>query len=280
MSIARTAEALHLTPPAVSIQIRQLSEAAGQSLLEKVGKQIYLTAAGEMVASACRDLISRMEQLEQELDAHQGLKKGSLRLAVITTAQYFIPRLLGHFCAKYAGIDTSLFIGNRKAILERLARNQDDLYILGQPADKPKVTAVPFAPNPLVAIAHPEHPLAGEPAIPPARLGNEPFIAREQGSGTRLACQDFFRRHKTELKIRMELGSNEAVKQTVAGHLGISILSKSAIHAELARGEIALLDVRGLPLERQWYLVYPEKKFLTPAAMVFQKFLISQYENL
>ena len=279
MSITRTAEALHLTPPAVSIQVRQLAEAAGQPLIEQVGKKLYLTDAGKATALASRDLFERMERLTQELAALQGLEKGSLRLAIITTAKYFVPRLLGEFSEQHPDIDVSLFVGNRKAILDRLSQNKDDLYILGQPPKNLKLTATPFALNQLVAIAYPKHPLAGKPAIPPAHLGEESFIAREQGSGTRLAYEDFFRQHKTELRIKMELESDETIKQTVAGRLGISILAKSTVEAELARGDLVLLNVKGLPLKRQWYVVYPEKKFLAPVARAFQAFLISQYKD-
>jgi len=276
MSVARTAEALHLTPPAVSIQVKHLSEAAGQPLLERVGKRLYLTPAGELVADACHDLFARMERLSQDLAALSGVEKGSLRLAIITTAKYFVPRLLGDFCTGHPGIEVSLFVGNRQAVLERLAHNQDDLYVLGQPPGQVRVTALPFAPNPLVAIAYPGHPLAGERAVSPPRLAQEPFIAREQGSGTRLACEEFFQHHRAPLNLRMELGSNEAIKQTVAGRLGVSILSKSAVRAELASGEIVLLDVQGLPLQRRWYLVHPEKKRLTPAASAFHGYLTSR----
>ena len=279
MSVARTAEAMHMTPPAVSIQVKQLSETVGLPLLEQVGKQLYLTDAGKTVAVACHDLFDRLERLSQDLAMNQGLQKGSLRLSIITTAQYFIPHLLGDFCAQHPGIDVSLSVGNRQSILERLAHNRDDLYILGQPPDNIKVTALPFAPNPLVAIANPDHPLAGEKAIPPRRLGEESFIAREEGSGTRLAYEDFFRRNKTGLKIRMELGSNEAVTQAVAGRLGISILSQSTVRAEVASGQLAVLDVQGLPLQRNWYVVHLQKKHQTPASMAFQDFLLSQPET-
>lgn len=279
LSIARTARNLHLTPPAISIQVKQLSETIGEPLLEQVGKKLFLTEAGKLVAATCRDVFDRLEQLTQELANNQGMQSGSLRIAIITTAQYFTPRLLGDFCTQHPGIDVDLSIGNREAILERMHNNEDDLYILGQPPKDVRATAVPFAPNPLVAIAYAEHPLAGETDIPPQRLGEEPFIAREKGSGTRLATEDFFHQHKTELRIRMALGSNEAVKQAVAGRLGISLLSGSTMHAELTSGELVLLDVQGLPLERQWYVVNLEQKFLTPAALAFRSFLTSYYAD-
>ena len=277
MSITRTAQMLHLTPPAVSIQVKQLAEAAGQPLVEQVGKKLYLTEAGEAVASACRDVSARMERLVQELAAIQGLEKGTLSVSILTTAKYFVPELLGQLSAQHPGIEVSLFVGNRKAILDRLAHNQDDLYILGQPPENLGVVTLPFAPNPLVAIAHPEHPLAGKKNIPPQRLAEEPFIARERGSGTRLGCEAFFRRHDTTPRVRMELGSNEAIKQTVAGRLGISIIAKITVEAEIGRGNLAILDVEGLPLERQWHLVHPEHKVLAPAALAFKDFLLSQH---
>lgn len=275
MSVAQTAKALHLTPPAVSIQVKQLAEAVGEPLFEQIGKRLYLTETGKVVAAACRDIFDRLELLSQDLAAMQGLQKGVLRLAALTTAQYFIPRLLGDFSRQYPDLEVSLFVGNREAILERLAQNRDDLYILGQPPEGIRIAAEPFADNLLVAIAYPGHPLVGRKRIAPKRLGREPFIAREQGSGTRLACENFFRGHQVSLNIRLELGSHEAVKQAVAAGLGISIVSKSAVQAELASGEIALLNVAGLPLQRQWYVVRPEKKIQTAAAKAFHDFLTS-----
>lgn len=277
MSITRTAKALHLTPPAVSIQVKQLAEAAGQPLVEQVGKKLYLTEAGETVASACRDVSARMERLAQELAAIQGLEKGSLSVSILTTAKYFVPQLLGILSEQHPGIEVSLFVGNRTAILDRLAHNQDDLYILGQPPENLGVVSIPFAANPLVAIAHPQHPLAAKKKISPKRLAEEPFIARERGSGTRLGCEAFFQRNDTAPRIRMELGSNEAIKQTVAGRLGVSIIAKITVEAEVARGNLVILDVKGLPLERQWHLVYLENKVLAPAAQAFKEFLISRH---
>ncbi len=274
MSVARTARVMHLTPPAISIQVKQLAEAVGQPLMEQVGKQLYLTETGKIVAAACRDIFDRLELLSQDLAAVEGLRKGCLRLAALTTAQYFIPRMLSAFSEEYPELDVALFVGNREAILDRLSRNEDDLYILGQPPDSSRILAEPFAPNPLVAIACPDHPLVGRRRVTPKRLAKESFIAREHGSGTRLACESFFARHGVALNVRLELGSNEAVKQSVAAGLGVSIVSRSAVQAELSSGEIALLDVAGLPLERQWYVVRPEKKVQTAAARAFQSFLL------
>lgn len=274
LSFARAAEELHLTPPALSIQVKQLADVIGQPLFEQIGKKISLTPVGSLSWATCRDVLDRLELLAQELAALQGLEKGSLKIATLATAKYFIPRLLGEFCVQHPGIDTALYMGNREALLERLARNQDDLYILGQPPESLHVISVPFADNHLVVIANPEHPLAVEKDIAPSRLKDLPFIQREPGSGTRLAAEKFFDRYRITLKTRMELGSNEAVKQVVAGGLGIAVLSASTLRVELSSGELVVLDVHGFPLDRKWYMVYPEGKHISPACKVFMDYLL------
>lgn len=279
LSVTRTAQELHLTPPAVSIQIKQLSETLGLPLTEQLGKRLYLTPAGKILAEACRDVLDRLERASQDFAELQGLEKGVLRLAILTTTKYLIPRLLGAFCAAHPGIEVSLMVGNRQTLLSRLKDNLDDLYVLGQPPQKLRVQATPFAHNPLVAVAYPEHPLAGKMRIPAAQLAREPFIYREPGSGTRLACEGFFREQELEVGVRMELASNEAIKQTVAGKLGIAILSQHTVRAELASGELVILDVAGLPLMRQWHLVFPEGKQLTQAALTFQDMLLQLAEQ-
>lgn len=276
LSFARAAEELYLTPPAISIQVKQLADVIGQPLFEQIGKKISLTPAGNASWATCRDILDRLEQLSQELAALQGLEKGSLKIATLATAKYFIPRLLGKFCIKHPGVDASLYMGNREALLDRLARNQDDLYILGQPPENLSVVSTPFADNHLVVIASPDHPLSREKDIAPSRLKNIPFILREPGSGTRLASEKFFELHGVTLKARMELGSNEAVKQVVAGGLGIAVLSASTLRAELSTGELVILDVRGFPLNRKWYMVYPTGKYLTPATKVFMKYITEE----
>lgn len=275
MSFARAAEELYLTPPALSIQVKQLAEIIGHPLFEQIGKKISLTAAGEISWATCRDVLNRLDQLTQELAALQGLEKGTLKLATLATVKYFIPRLLGDFCAKHPGIDIVLFIGNRESLLDRLARNQDDLYILGQPPEHMNVITEPFADNLLVVVASPSHPLAQEKDIDPARLRDVSFILREPGSGTRLAFEKFFEQLGFELNVRMELGSNEAVKQVVAGGLGVAVLSASTLRAELASGELTILDIRGLPLRRKWHAVYPIGKQLTPSSKAFMEYLFN-----
>jgi DNA-binding transcriptional LysR family regulator len=280
MSFARAAEELHLTPPALSIQVKQLADAAGEPLVEQIGKKIHLTEAGRIIAEACRDLDMRLERLSQDLNALQGLEKGTLKLAILTTAEYFAPRILGEFCAQHPGIEASMFVGNRETLLERMAHNLDDLYIFGQPPANLNIVAESFAYNPLVVIARPDHPLASEKNIAPARLDGLPFILREPGSGMRLATEDFMNKNKVRIERRMEVGSNEAIKQAVKGALGLAVLSRASVSAEIERGELTTLDVRGFPLMRRWHVAYPAGKNLSHAAEEFRKLLfVSSIDN-
>jgi DNA-binding transcriptional LysR family regulator len=274
-SFARAAEALHLSPPALSLQVKQLSATVGQPLFEQLGKKIYLTAAGRTLAGACEDIEARMEQLGEDLAALQGVERGSVKLAILTTVKYTVPKLLGGFCAAHPGIDVAMVVGNRENLLQRLAGNEDDLYIMGQPPEQLDVVSEPFADNPLVLVAPPDHPLVGKKRMAPERLRNEPFILREPGSGTRLTAEKFFAAHGIALKNRLEVGSNEAIKQTVAGGLGLAVLSAHTVTAELALGELVQLDVKGFPLIRQWHVVVPRGKRLSAAALAFKDWLFT-----
>lgn len=228
-SFTRAAEELHLTQPTVSMQIKKLADAVGLPLFEHVGKKVYLTEAGRALHAFTREIFDHFSKLEMTIADMKGLKQGTLKLAVVTTAKYFAPRLLGPFCQKYPGIDVSLKVSNRERVLERLADNQDDLYILGQPPEDIDAVAEPFLENPLVVLAPADHPLAGRKKIPLKRLTEEPFLMREPGSGTRKAVERLFADRELALKVRMELGSNEAIKQAIVGGLGLSVLSRHTL---------------------------------------------------
>jgi LysR family transcriptional regulator, low CO2-responsive transcriptional regulator len=272
-SFARAAEELHLSPPTLSLQVKQLAETVGQPLFEQVGKRIFLTAAGETLRDACQDIEMRMERLSQDLAALQGVERGSLKLAILTTVKYTVPKLLGGFCAAHPGIDVAMLVGNREMLLQRLANNQDDLYIMGQPPESMDLVCEDFADNPLVLVAPPDHPLVGKKNISPQKLMNLPFIFREPGSGTRLTAEKFFASQGVVLKNRLEVGSNEAIKQTVAGGLGLAVLSATTVVSELALGELVMLDVQGFPLIRRWHVVYPRGKRLSAATLAFKDWL-------
>ena len=268
-SFSRAAESLHLTQPTVSMQVKQLANAVGLPLFEQIGKRIFLTDAGRTLQGTCRELFESWDRFEMQIADLQGMKQGRLKLAAVTTAKYVVPRLLGPFCKRYPGIDIALEVGNRSAILERLARNEDDLTIMGVPPRELDIASHPFVENPLVIIAWRDHPLAGRKRIPLVRIATEPFLLREVGSGTRLATDRFLRERGVRLNVRMELGSNEAIKQAVAGGLGLSLLSLHALGPEAEGRSLAILDVEGLPIRRSWYIVHPSGKRLSVVAQAF-----------
>jgi LysR family transcriptional regulator, low CO2-responsive transcriptional regulator len=273
LSFTRAAEELYTTQPTVSIQLKQLADIVGQPLLEQVGKRIYLTDTGRELLKVCREIFDGLDRFEMLVSDMNGVKAGKLRLAVITTAKYFVPRLLGIFCQRFPGIDVSLKVTNRERVLQRMADNMDDLYVLGQPPEQMDVEFEPFLENPLVVLAAHNHLLAGKRKIPAKRLEEEQFLMREQGSGTRLATEQFFSERGLKLKVRMELGSNEAIKQAVAGGLGIAVLSAHTLALESSIDQLAILDVQGFPIRRHWYLAYPKDKQLSVVAQAFLEFL-------
>jgi LysR family transcriptional regulator, low CO2-responsive transcriptional regulator len=272
-SFTRAAEELFLTQPTVSIQMKQLTKAVGLPLFEQVGKRLFLTQAGRELLDSCQDIFERLSQFEMIISDLQGLKKGQLRLSVITTAKYVIPRLLGPFCEQYPGIDVSLIVTNHESILERLRDNLDDLYIPSQSPDNIDVHCHSFLDNPLVVLASRNHPLAKEKYIPVERLNGEAFIMREPGSGTRQAVEKLLHDHDISIKVRLELGSNEAIKQAVAGGLGISVLSRHCLALEGETGQLVILNVEGFPIERHWHIVYPKGKQLSVVARTFFDYL-------
>jgi DNA-binding transcriptional LysR family regulator len=275
-SFTRAAEELFLTQPTVSMQVKQLSKAVGLPLFEQVGKRLYLTEAGKELYTTCRELFDRLAQFETSIANLKGLKQGTLRLAVVTTAKYVIPRLLGPFCQRYPGIDVSLTVDNHERIIDGLIDNRDDLYIMSQPPDDLDVTVHPFLENPLVVLAWHNHPLAKEKDIPLKRLSEEPFIMREPGSGTRQAVQKLFDDQGLELKVKLDLGSNETIKQAIAGGLGISILSIHTLALEGPNSPLTILDVEGFPIQRYWYVVYPAGKQLSIIAQTFFEYLLNE----
>lgn len=279
-SFTRAAEELFLTQPTVSMQVKQLTKAVGLPLFDQVGKRLYLTEAGQQLLLASREIFDKLDQLEMTVADMKGLKRGRLRLAVITTAKYFVPRLLGPFCQKYPGIDISLQVTNHRGITERLGENLDDLYIVSQLPEGLNLSFHPVIENPLIVIAPAKHPLANQRNVPIELLANEPFIMREPGSGTRKSVQELLDRHGVVVKVRLELGSNEAIKQAIAGGLGISVLSRHTLALEGAMNQLTILDIQGFPIQNQWYVIYPKGKQLSVVAQTFFEYLLEEAEAI
>lgn len=278
-SFTRAAEELLITQPTVSSQVKHLAQAVGLPLFEQIGKQLYLTDAGQELQATCQDIFQRLEHFEMTIADLKGAKQGRLSLSVVTTAKYFIPRLLGSFCQHYPAIDIALQVINHQQITERMLENKDDLYVLSQPPEDIDLCTQAFLDNPLVVVAPHNHPLAGKNNIPIQELHNQAFIMRESGSGTRRAVQKLFDKHKVSVRVRLELGSNEAIKQAIAGGLGISVLSQHTLNSDGDRGELTILDVVGFPIQRRWYAVYLNGKQLSVVAQTFLEYLLKCDES-
>ena len=273
----RASEELFLTQPTVSMQMKKLTETVGVPLIEQVGKRIQLTSDGQQLVQATREIFSILDRFTMSVAERQGLKQGQLRLMAITTASYFAPRLLGEFAKLYPGIDVSLRVTNKEQVLASIADNLDDLYFLGQPPEDIDVVATPIMDNPIVVLAAPDHPLAHKKKITLQRLAKEPWLMRERGSGTRNAIERRFDEHGITIRPRLELGSNEAIKQAILAGLGVSALSRHTLTLNQP-GQFAVLDVEGFPILRHWYAVYPAGRQLSVVARAFLDYLLGRGE--
>jgi DNA-binding transcriptional LysR family regulator len=275
-NFTRASEELFLTQPTVSMQVKKLADAMGLPLFESVGRGVKPTQAALELYEACRDIFETLANLEMKIADIKGIKRGRLRLCVVTTAKYIAPELLGEFSHMHQGIEVSLKVTNRDRVIDRMQANEDDLYIMGQaPSDEMPVDAYYFAPNPLVVMAPHNHPLVGQKRIPLSAIADEPLILREPGSGIRDATLLEFSKAGLRPKIRMELGSNEAIKHAIVGGLGLSILSLHTLTLEGSNGPVSVLDVEGFPIQRQWFMVHPKGKDLSIVARAFLDYAIA-----
>ena len=276
LSFTRAAEELHLTQPAVSMQVRQLEGAAGLPLFEQVGKRIFLTEAGQEMERYVRSVLATLKEAGQVFDEMRGLERGRLHIAVASTANYFVPQLLAEFCRRFPGVKVSLDVTNREGLLRALSDNDTDLVVMGKPPETIDLVATIFMQNPLVAIAPPVHPLAGQKKIPLERLQQETFLIREKGSGTRSATERFFVEHGLSLSHTMEMSSSESIKQGVEAGLGLGLLSLHTLEMELALKRLVILDVSELPIIRNWYIMHRTGKRLSAVAQSFREFVCEE----
>lgn len=275
-SYTRAAEEMHLTQPAVSIQIRRLEDQAGTPLLEQVGKKVFPTAAGRVVFEAANDVLGRLAALDDDMEQLKGEVRGPLQLAVVTTGKYFMPHLLGHFLQQYPGVEPHLKFTNRARVVERLMNNEDDFVVMGQIPDDRHLVSYPFLENILGFVAPPDHPLVGRQGLSLAEVMQERFIGREPGSGTRLAVERVLQEQGIDAEPYMELGSSEAIKQAVLAGIGIAVISLHSVRLEQAAGKLAVLDVEGFPVKRRWYAVHQKGKRLSLTARTFLDFILAE----
>ncbi|WP_297397218.1 LysR family transcriptional regulator [Acidiferrobacter sp.] len=279
-SYTRAAEELCLTQPAVHIQVRRLEEIVGLPLIERVGKKLLLTRAGEEVYAATVAVMDQLRALTGEIADMKGKVAGPLKMAVVTSAKFFMPHFLGLFIQEYPDVAPQLIVTNRARVLERLTENLDDFVIMGQIPNDMDLTVRPFMDNLLVVVAHPDHPWADRVDIPLAEIVRERFLLREAGSGTRMSAAQVFAEQGLDVKPYMELGSSEAIKQAIMAGLGISVLALSSLELELEARRLVILDVAGFPLHRTWYAVHLQGKHLGLTASVFLDFLVKEGPDL
>lgn len=272
-SFARAAKLLNLTQPAVSMQMSQLADSAGMALFEKRGRGLSLTRAGHALVPYAQRIKQTLREAGEEMDALQGLKHGKIKVAMVTTARYFAPRLITQFQAQHQEIELDVTIANRRNVIEKLENNQIDVAIMGRPPARIPVETEWFADHFYVIIAPPEHPLANKKRLSPSKLQDEIFLAREPGSGTRMVLDHYFSDNGLEAPKIREMTSNESIKQAVMAGMGLAVISKHTIGLECQTGNLAILKVQNMPVKRAWYVLHLAKKPLSPAAKAFKAFM-------
>jgi DNA-binding transcriptional LysR family regulator len=280
LSHSRAAEELHLSQPAVSMQIKQLEQSIGLPLFEQVGKQIHLTEAGHEMVIYSRNIAQQLAEMDAVFDEMKGMERGQLNISLVSTANYFMPKLLAKFIQLHPNIHVNLFVANRDAVIKQLVENVADLAITGQPPEGVDMVSESFMQNPLVVIAAPSHPLANVSNIQPQQLANETFLLREQGSGTRGVMERFFTSNHLAMPGSMEMHTNEAIKQSVQAGMGLSITSLHGIELKLETNRLVILNVANFPIMRHWHIVHRANKRLSTAARAFKQFLLTEAERL
>ncbi len=278
-SFTRAAEHLSISQPTVSGQIKQLAQTVGLPLFEQIGRRLFLTEAGEALLASSREMFDSLDRFQMMIDDFQGKKRGKLQIAVVTTAQYIVPRLLGEFCQTYPDVDVSLQVTNHARLIERMEDNHDDLYIISHPPSHIDLELEPFIDNSLVVVTSRSHPLAQRSAgtkLPIRKLAEAEFVMREAGSGTRRAIERHFAKHGiSNVCVRLELSSNEAIAQAVAGGLGVTILSRHCLESATMHPDLVQLEVTHFPIPGQWYVAHLHGKQLSIVAKSFRDQLLA-----
>jgi LysR family transcriptional regulator, low CO2-responsive transcriptional regulator len=279
-SFSKAAEALHLTQPGVSMHIKELEASAGLPLFERIGRKLYVTEAGQELLARAREILRALKDADDTLDGLRGLRRGRINLAVVSTAKYFVPQLLARFGKDFPELEIRLAVNNRDSVIDQLVANEVDLAIMGRPPQSLDTIAEPFAQNPYVIIAAPDHPLAAHSRTLVETVARENFIVREPGSGTRLAMRQFFEEHGLVCNVGMEMASNETIKQAVMAGMGVSFISRHTIDLEILTQRLVVLDVCGTPVIRQWHVAHLAKKRLSPTAVAFKVFVLDHGREL
>lgn len=267
-SITVASETLHLTQPTVSMQLKKLADGIDTPLYHTVGRRLIFTDSGLALIHTAREVMNSFQRLDMKLADLRGMKAGTLKLAVVTTSKYFIPHLLGPFCKRHPNVDIQFKVGNRQQIIDRLYEGSDDFYVFSHPPADSRFETLDFLPNPLVAISASKHRLSRKKNINLTELFAEKLLMREAGSGTRYAIEEFLKGEKVQLRSNMTIESNEAIKHAVMSELGVSILSAHTL-AFGGKSGLAVLNVKQLPIETNWYFVWLKDK---PQSLIAETF--------
>lgn len=276
LSYARAAEELHLTPPAISMQLKQLEDNVGLPLFERLGRGVALTQAGEMLVHHALRVLGEIKDAEANLQGLLGAEVGQLSVGLVSTAKYFMPKLLAKFSQEHPGVEVQFTVGNRETLLQKLQDNAIDLAVMGRIPVEIDAHAEPLASHPYVLIAPADHPLREARRFDMHELRRETFLLREDGSGSRRVAEEMFKNHLFTPPRTISMGSNETIKQAVMAGMGIALISLHTLPLELKTGEVSILDVIGTPIERTWYVVHMNSKRLLPAGQKFRSYLLEQ----
>ena len=277
-SVLRASEVLHLTPPAVSLQIKEIESQVGQRLFDRANRRITLSTAGEYFLVYARRLLGTLKEAEDAMARFARLESGRLTIGMVSSAKYFLPQLLARFHTEHPAVDVRLRLGNREQLVALMEANEVDLCVMGRAPVDFASRAEPFAMHPHVLVTAPTHRFARAESVPAQALADEPFIVREPASGTRTALQEYLDKHRLKPTFVMEMPSNEAIKQAVMAGMGVSLLSLHTIGLELSSGLIAVPTVEDLPLMRRWNIVNRAAKQLSPSAEAFRYFVLEHAE--
>ena len=278
-SFTRAGEETHMAQPTVSVHMKKLAETVGAPLVKVTAKRVELTPAGEELYAAVRRIMQTLRELDDSLCAIAAPEARKLRIATTTAGEYLLPPLLAQFVKLHPGIDVTMHAATRPAVLQRLARGEDDLYLLTDPPAEAELSGTPILPNPLIALAPCDHPLTRERSISFERFAREPLLVRESGSGTRLAIEGAFAAHELEPRIAMELGGVESIREAMLAGLGVALLHRYSLGFDIEARRLCVLDVEGLPQDGQWHVI-PAPGRTTALAEAFIDFAASDARRI
>ncbi|TAM12201.1 MAG: LysR family transcriptional regulator [Nevskiaceae bacterium] len=274
LSFAQAARNLYLTPPAVSMQVKELENQLGLPLFERSGRRVALTASGEYILSYARKMLAALKDTEDAVARLRQLETGTLTIGMVSTAEYFLPQLLARFQRAHEGVETRLRVGNREQLFALLEANEVDVAVMGRPPQGLATRCEAVVAHPHVFVAPAGHPLLAGGPLPVEVLHDQAFIVREHGSGTRAAMEEFLADAEVPVRVAMEMSSNETIKQAVIAGMGLSFLSLHTLGLELDAGRLGIVPVIGTPVVRSWNVVNTLSKVLPPVAEAFHDFLL------